>query len=99
VAYVVWQRKKQQQGQPQSQQLRPLIDVEQIKTVGASLVSRLTLPAPATPLALEETPVETSSPKEPPHEKRLKNLKELHAKELISQTEYEAKRQQVLAEI
>ena len=45
VAYVVWQRKKSQQmPQGQTPALRPLIDVQEVKAIGASLVSRLTLP-------------------------------------------------------
>jgi hypothetical protein len=94
VAFVVWQRKKQEQTQPQSQALRPLIDVEQIKTVGASLVSRLSLPSASTTQPLAETP----PPIKPLHE-RLQSLHDLHDKNLISQAEYEVKRQQVLAEM
>ena len=45
VAYVVHERKKAQQGQPQSPQPRPIIDIDQIKAVGASLAARLTCAA------------------------------------------------------
>jgi hypothetical protein len=99
VAYVVHERKKAQQGQPQSPQPRPIIDVDQIKAVGASLASRLTLLPSNTPDGRAAIRVETSPPVEAGHEDRLKKLSELRDKNLISQTEYDAKRQQILADI
>jgi hypothetical protein len=94
VAYVVWERKKQQQAQLPSTPLRPLIDVQEVKAIGASIVSRLALPAHTVAPAQIPPP-----PPEPPHETRLLKLKDLHEKSLISGTEYETKRQQILAEL
>jgi hypothetical protein len=100
VAYVVWQRKKSQQmPQGQSPALRPLIDVQEVKAIGASLVSRLTLPAAPTLPAQSATPEETHTSAEAAAEQRLQRLAELRDKNLISQTEYEAKRQQILADL
>jgi hypothetical protein len=99
VAYVVHERKKAQQGQPQSPQPRPIIDVDQIKAVGASLASRLTLPPSNSQDGRGAIRVETSPPVEVGHEERLKKLTELRDKNLISKIEYDAKRQQILADI
>jgi hypothetical protein len=100
VAYVVHERKKAQTQSPsQSPQPRPIIDIDQIKAVGASLASRLTLPSSNAPDGRTAIRVETSPPVEAGHEDRLKKLMELRDKNLISQSEYDAKRQQILADI
>jgi hypothetical protein len=95
VAYVVWEKKRKQQAQLQSSPLRPLIDVQEVKAIGASIVSRLAPP----PLAAIPVPKPPLLPPEPAHEKRLQSLADLRDKNLISPTEYEAKRQQILSEI
>lgn len=96
VAYVVWERKKQQQKllNQQSPSLRPLIDVQEVKAIGASIVSRLALPVQTAPPAGSPP-----QPSEPVHETRLLRLRDLRDKDLISQTEYDTKRQQILADI
>lgn len=100
VAYVVWQRKKSQQmAQGQTPALRPLIDVQEVKSISASLVSRLTLPAASPVPAQAVTAEQTPTPAEVAAEQRLQRLSDLRDKNLISQAEYESKRQQILAEI
>jgi hypothetical protein len=100
VAYVVHERKKSQtQPGSQSPQPRPIIDVDQIKAVGASLASRLTLPQSNAPDGRTAIRVETTPSVEVGHEDRLKRLTELRDKNLISQSEYDTKRQQILADI
>jgi len=94
VANVVWERKRKQQAQLESSPLRPLIDVQEVKAIGASIVSRLA-PPPLAAIPAQKPPL---LPK-PAHEKRLQSLADLRDKNLISPTEYEAKRQQILSEI
>jgi hypothetical protein len=94
VAFVVWQRKKAQQiTEGQSPSLRPLIDVQEVKNIGASFVSRLALPAQT------KTPEPTFTPAEADVEQRLQHLTDLHDKNFISQSEYEAKRRRMLDEL
>lgn len=95
VAYVVWERKRKQQAQLESLPLRPLIDVQEVKAIGASIVSRLA-PPPLAAIPVQKPPL---LPPEPAHEKRLQSLTDLRDKNLISLTEYEAKRQQILNDI
>ena len=95
VAYVVWERKRKQQAQLESSPLRPLIDVQEVKAIGASIVSRLAPP----PLTATTAQIPPPLPAESAHEKRLQSLADLRDKNLISPTEYEAKRQQILSEI
>jgi hypothetical protein len=99
VMFVVWQQKKAEGQQPQSPRLRPLIDVDQIKSVGSSLVAKFTSAPPITPGARAAIPVDATPVVQPPFEERLKKLAELRDKNLISQSEYDAKRQQILADI
>jgi hypothetical protein len=99
VAYVVRERKKANQTQAQSPQPRPIIDVEQIKAVGASLASRLALPPSNAPDGHAAISVESSPVVHATSEERLKRLAELRDKNLISQSEYDTKRQQILADI
>jgi hypothetical protein len=95
VAFVVWERKRKQQAEQQQKTLRPIIDVQEVKAIGAKIVSRLTGPLPAAiPVQSENT-----QPSEEAHETRLKSLADLRDKNLISQEEYDAKRQKILDQI
>jgi hypothetical protein len=64
----------------------------------SSTANALPPPVPQPPATIE-VPAQISAPAESPAEKRLRNLQELRDKNLISQTEYDGKRQQVLTEI
>jgi hypothetical protein len=99
VIYVVWQNKKQQEASIQSSPPRPLIDVQEAKAFGASLSARLTFPAPRPQES--HAGITVGSPPPPPGavEQRLKRLDDLREKNLISQAEYDTKREQVLADI
>ena len=99
VVYVARERKKAQQTASQSPQPRPIIDLDQIKAAGASLAARLTLPSPSPADGRAAIPVESSSAFQTTSEERLKKLGELRDKNLISQSEYDTKRQQILADI
>jgi hypothetical protein len=97
VAYVVSQRKKEQR-----QETMPpphiVIDVQELKSANASPAKMFAVPstqllpsaiAPQEALASTKTAVEA----------RLKALNDLRDQNLISQSEYDAKRQRVLADI
>jgi hypothetical protein len=90
VAFVVWQRKKQQ---AQPSPLRSAVNVEEMKTI------RDLTPMPVapvlTPPKLPVLQIEAGTPAA----QRLSDLKKLLEKELISQTEYDAKRQQILGDL
>jgi hypothetical protein len=94
VAFVVWQRKKEQAQAPPIH--ATVVDVQEAEIISVSPAPRLTSPPPLLTPALAVTP-----PQAPPLngvavEHRLKSLNELRDKNLISQTEYESKRQQIL---
>ena len=90
VAFVVWQRKKQQ---AQSSPLRSAVDVQEMKTV------RESPPLPVAPVLTPPKLVALQIEAGTSVEQRLSDLKRLLEKELISQTEYDAKRQQILGEL
>jgi hypothetical protein len=86
VAFVVWQRKKKE-----SESLLPDLDFDDDddddKAISAASLLRAVIPKQTPP------PVETTV------ESRLKRLTDLRDKNLISQAEFEAKRQQIISEI
>jgi hypothetical protein len=81
VAFVVWQRKKKQ-AQPAT--LCPVLNIKEAQVVSEPPLARSSIPPQLPP------PIEASV------EQRLKTLIDLRDKNLISQSEYEAKRQQIL---
>jgi hypothetical protein len=84
VAFLVWRRKKQQAQPPP---FSPVVDVQEVVVAGAPLLARATIPPQIPP------PISTAA------EQRLKSLNDLRDKNLISQAEYEAKRQHVLNDL
>jgi len=90
VAFVVWQRKKQQ---AQPSPLRAAVDVQEMKTIHESP------PLPVAPVLMPPKLPALQIEEGTPAEQRLSDLKKLLEKELISQTEYDAKRQQTLGEL
>jgi hypothetical protein len=90
VAFVVWQRKKQQ---ARPSPLRSIVDVQEMKTIRES--PPLPVAPVLTPPKLPARQIEAGTPAE----QRLNDLKKLLEKELISPTEYDAKRQQILGEL
>jgi hypothetical protein len=79
VAYVVWQRKKEQ---AQTPPLRSVVDVHAVEVTSAPPVARLAEPPPL--------PAHVAIPAQPPPietavESRLRNLDELRQKGVISQ--------------
>ena len=90
VAFVVWQRKKQQ---AQPSPLRATVDVQAMKTIRESP----SLPGASvlTPPKLPGLQIDSGTPAD----QRLSDLKRLLEKELISQSEYETKRRQILGEL
>lgn len=84
VAYVLWQRRREQ--------AEPLTVSSSVVDHAAQIIKH-PLPQMATALPVRR-PFNES-----PVEKRLKNLNDLRDKNLISQTEFESKRQEVLNEL
>jgi hypothetical protein len=84
VAFVVWQRKKQQ--------APPIVDVQEAEIVQEA---RPLLATKASPPALPQW----SDAAKPSVEERLARLDDLLAKKVIAPTEYETKRQQILGEL
>jgi hypothetical protein len=97
VAYVVSQRKKEQRQAPMPPP-HIVIDVQELKSANASPSTTFAvLPPPLLPRAT--APEETLASTRAAAECRLKGLHDLRDKNLISQSEYETKRQQILADI
>lgn len=94
VAFVVWQRKKEQAQTPP----RPVVDVQAVEVGNATPAARLTEPPPLPP-ARAAIPVQTPPPIGTDVESRLRHLDDLRQKGVISQAEYETKRQQIVAEL
>ena len=84
VAFLVWRRKKQRAQPPP---FSPVVDVQEVVVAGAPLSARAAIPPQIPP------PISTAA------EQRLKSLNDLRDKNLISQAEYEAKRQHVLNDL
>lgn len=97
VAFVVWRRKKEEAEQAKMPPLNSVIDVQEVTVVSAAPAARLVSPPPL--LAPAKIPVQTPPPIEGDVERRLKKLDDLRGRSMISQAEYEAKRQQILGEI
>jgi len=107
VAYVVWQRKKEEAGEAGEKQIKPqgllpVVDVHSDEHPGARvntppLIAPIVATRKTPPLL---SPTETQAqPVEGAVEKRLRNLKDLLDRNIISHAEYDAKRQQILSEI
>jgi hypothetical protein len=90
VAFVVWQRKKQQAQPPP---LRSAVDVQEMETI------RVSPPLPVAPVLLPPKLPALQIEAGTPVEQRLTDLKKLLEKELISPTEYETKRREILGEL
>jgi hypothetical protein len=95
VAFVVWQGKKEQAHTPP---IPPVVDVEAVEVVSAPTSARIT-PPPLPPIPRTAIPAQSPPPIDTAVESRLKSLNELREKGLISQSEYDTKRQQILAEL
>jgi hypothetical protein len=92
VAFVVWQRKKEQAAPPP----RPVVDVRAVEVATEPPAARLTPPPPP--------PTRVAFPAQSPPpigtvESRLQRLDELRENGLITPAEYDAKHQQILAEL
>lgn len=94
VAFVVWKRKKEE-AQPS---LADVVDVHAVEDITAQPAPSLTLPPPLLLPAHADIPAQPPPPILTATERRLIHLNELRDKNLISQTEYDAKRQHVLAD-
>jgi hypothetical protein len=95
VAYVVWQNKKKEAGQTQPPSLLAAGANRVLEVVSETTgIKRI---GPPTNLEPIENRAETQTPVSSTAEERLKNLVDLLDKNLISQNEFESKRQQILA--
>jgi hypothetical protein len=94
VAFVVWQRKKEQT----PPLVRPVVDVHAVEVVRAPPDARHTVSPPPLP-ARVAIPPPAPPPIETAVESRLRRLDELREKGVISQAERDTKRQQILAEL
>lgn len=93
VGYVLWEQKRKE-----DKSLKPSPFERALDVLKEKAVSMLPPVKNATPATIEVAS-QVSPPNESAIEKRLKHLQELRAKDLISQTEYETKRQQILGEL
>jgi hypothetical protein len=97
VAFVVWQRKKEQ-GQPPPIHAA-VVDVQEAEVISVSPAARHTAPPPLLADASEAIPAQAPPVTDGDVDRRLNKLTDLRDRNVITQAEYEAKRQQVLAEI
>jgi hypothetical protein len=97
VAFVVWQQKKKEVGLKQSLPLYSTPDETAVEVVSEPTSVRRIGPPPA--FEPSGDAAQMATPDESQAEQRLKRLADLLDKNLISQSEYELKRQQILCEI
>ena len=95
VAFVVWQRKKEQAPPIQA----AVVDVQEAEIISASPTPRLMSPPPLLADASEAIPAQAPPVIHGDVDRRLHKLTDLRDRNVITQAEYEAKRQQILAEI
>jgi hypothetical protein len=93
VGFVVWQCKREEAERAKAPPLNAVIDVQEVAPASPPPTARRILPPPLPAQIPPPLPIQSDI------EKRLKKLDDLREHNMISQTEYDAKRQEILSKI